>query len=330
MQHQDLVSLNDVELRHFRYFLAVAEELHFGRAAERLHMAQPPLSQQIRRLEEWVGYALFARSSRSVRLTPAGEELRKRLLQSFMKLENDVRSVREVGRGERGALDVGFIESSILTSLPDLLSRYRVQFPGVRLRLHELYTSSLTEALLDGRIDVGFLRDAGSAPGLSIERVLSEPFVAIVPASHHLAGCTSIPVSLLREEPFVLFSQSVGQNAWHKTMALCEEQGFRPDVVQEAPQWLTILRLVGAGIGVTIAPLCVSQIATDNAVAIPLTGTQSRSHIELAFRLESTCAVAAGFVQLAGNVFPQQKLKAAGDVLTRGGSRMCIAGDARS
>ncbi len=329
MQNQDLVSLNDVELRHFRYFLAVAEELHFGRAAEKLHMAQPPLSQQIRRLEEWVGYALFARSSRSVRLTPAGEELRKRLLQSFMKLENDVRSVREVGRGERGALDVGFIESSILTSLPDLLSLYRRQFPGVRLRLHEFYTSSLMEALLDGRIDVGFLRDAGPAPGLSIERVLSEPFVAVVPASHHLAQHTSIPVSSLREEPFVLFSQTVGQNAWHKTMALCEEQGFRPDVVQEAPQWLTILRLVGAGIGVTIAPLCVGQIATADAVAIPLRGTESRSHIELAFRLDSRCAIVAGFVQLAGKVFPRQKREPAADMLMQEGSRVCVASNAR-
>jgi DNA-binding transcriptional LysR family regulator len=303
MPDQDVVSLGDVELRHFRYFIAVAEELHFGRAAEKLHMAQPPLSQQIRRLEEWVGHPLFARNSRSVRLTPAGEELRKRLKMTIAKIENDVRSARQVGRGERGALDVGFVESSILTTLPALLGRYRLEFPGVRLRLQELHTTFLVDALHDGRVDVGFLRDAGRVSGLSTESVHSEPFVAIVPAKHPLARRRSIEVDALRHEPFVLFAQANGLNAWHKTIGICEERGFQPEIVQEAPQWLTILRLVGAGIGVTIAPRCVSQIATPDVVCMQLKGVQARSQIELAVRLVNDCAIIEGFLALARTAF---------------------------
>jgi len=303
MRDSDAVDLGEVELRHLRYFLAVAEELHFGHAADRLHMAQPPLSQQIRQLEAWVGYALFTRTSRSVRLTSAGTELQKRLLQTFAKLENDVRATRLVARGQSGAIDVGFIESSILTSLPALLSRYRLQHPDVLLRLHEFYTSSLIEALRDGRADVGFVRDAGDAAGLTIERVLSEEFVAIVPMTHALARRKSIAIGALKDEPFVLFSQAIGLNAWQKTIGLCEDVGFRPDIVQEAPQWLTILQLVGAGIGVTIAPRCVSQIATKSVVALELKDVKVRSHIELAFRTAEVCPCTAGFLKLARAAF---------------------------
>lgn len=311
MRDPDLVSLNEIELRHLRYFLAVAEELHFGRAAEKLHMAQPPLSQQIRQLEAWIGFPLFARNSRSVQLTPSGRELHKRLQHTFTKLENDIRSVRQVGRGRRGALDVGFIGTSILTSIPQLLSRYRQQFPEVELRLHELYTSTLVQGLQDGSIDIGFLRDGGPVPGLCTIRVLSEPFVALVPSNHPLARRKSIPVPLLKKEPFVFFPQSVGMTAWQRTVGICEEHGFRPDIVQEAPQWITIARLVGAGIGVTIAPRCVCQIATSGVTIVELKGVDVRSYIELAFDQNSTCAVIAGFLRLARAAFPGEAFQIA-------------------
>jgi DNA-binding transcriptional LysR family regulator len=311
MTDPDVVSLNEIELRHLRYFLAVAEELHFGRAAEKLHMAQPPLSQQIRQLEAWVGFPLFARNSRSVQLTPSGKELHKRLQHTLVKLENDIRSVREVGRGRRGALDVGFISTSILTSIPQLLSRYRQRYPEVQLRLHELYTSNLVQGLQDGSIDIGFLRDGGPVPGLCTIRVLSEPFVAMLPAQHPLARRKSIPVSLLKKEPFVFFPQSAGLTAWQRTIAICEEHGFRPDIVQEAPHWITITRLVAAGIGVTIAPRCVCQIATSGVVAVELKGVEARSYIELAFDEKSTCAVIAGFLRLARAAFPGEAFQIA-------------------
>jgi len=311
MTDPDLVSLNEIELRHLRYFLAVAEELHFGRAAEKLHMAQPPLSQQIRQLEAWIGFPLFARNSRSVQLTPSGKELQKRLLQTFAKLQGDIRSVRQVGRGRRGTLDVGFISTSILTSIPQLLSRYRQQFPEVELRLHELYTSNLVQGLEDGTIDIGFLRDGGPVPGLCTIRVLSEPFVVMLPANHPLAKRKSIPVPLLKKEPFVFFPQSAGLTAWQRTVAICEAHGFRPDIVQEAPHWITITRLVAAGIGVTIAPRCVCQIATSGVAAVELKDVDARSYIELAFDQNSTCAVIAGFLRLARTAFPGEAFQIA-------------------
>src|SRR5580658_8264970 len=138
----------DLEIRHLRYFVAVAEELHFGRAALRLHIAQPPLSQQIRRLEELLGHALFLRTSRDVRLTAAGEDLLERTRHTLTKIESDVAAAQRIGRGEAGTLTVGFIGSGMLTALPRLLGRYRRQFPEVDLQLREFHTAGLVNALL--------------------------------------------------------------------------------------------------------------------------------------------------------------------------------------
>src|SRR4051812_39567578 len=158
-----------VELRHLRYFVAVAEELHFGRAAARLHLAQPPLSQQIRKLEDIVGYPLFLRTSRAVKLTSAGEAFLDRARHTLRAVEKDVEEARCVGRGELGYLRVGFIGSSMLTSLPMMLGEYRREYPKVNLQLHEFHTSGVIKALRDGELDVGFLRDSGPAEAIQIE-----------------------------------------------------------------------------------------------------------------------------------------------------------------
>ncbi len=249
-----------IELRHLRYFVAVAEELHFGHAAARLHIAQPPLSQQIRKLEEELGCALFARSSRSVKLTAAGEALLERARRTLQRVNGDLEAVRSVGRGEVGTLTIGFVGSAMLTELPTVLGKYRKAFPRVVLRLRENHTASLIEQLREGSVDVGFLRDTDPAADLLAEPVVSEPFVAVAPGKHRLARRGAIAVKSLQEEPFVFFARQAGNHAWQKTMALCQAQGFLPNVVQEAPQWLTVLRLVGAGLGVTIAPASVVRI----------------------------------------------------------------------
>jgi DNA-binding transcriptional LysR family regulator len=297
------MDINDMELRHLRYFVAVAEELHFGRAAERLHMAQPPLSQQIRRLEEMVGHPLLLRSSRQVRLTAAGEELLKRAQQTLRKVAEDMHSTRRIARGEVGTLTVGFIASSMLTDLPRMLSAYRRRFPEVELRLREFYTSALLRALRDGTADIGFTRDAGTEKDLHTEVLLPEPYIAVVPARHPLAARTSIRVTDLRTELFVLFSPEVGQNAWDKVMQLCEQGGFRPRIMQEAPHWLTIMRLVGAGLGVTIAPACIQKIADQEVRCIRLRGARIYSHLELAYRPETSTALETAFLDMARSAF---------------------------
>ena len=297
------MDITDIELRHLRYFVAVAEELHFGRAAQRLHIAQPPLSQQIRKLEEAVGHPLLLRNSRQVRLTGAGEELLKRAQQTLRKVAEDLHSTRRIGRGEVGTLTVGFIASAMLTVLPRMLSEYRMRFPEVELRLRELYTSSLLRALRDGTADIGFTRDADQEEPLHTEILLPEPYIAVVSAQHPLAGKASIRMDDLRAEPFVLFSPEVGQNAWEKVMRLCQQGGFRPRIAQEAPHWLTIMRLVGTGMGVTIAPKCVEKIADQEVRCIRIRNAKVFSHLELAYRVSSLTELEESFLTLARKTF---------------------------
>lgn len=289
----------DIELRHLRYFVAVAEELHFGRAAQRLHLAQPPLSQQIRKLEEILGYALFTRTSRSVRLTAAGEVFLERARRTLRNVQEDLDEARSIARGEVGFLRVGFIGSSMLTSLPAMLGQYRRQYPKVHLQLSENFTSNLIQSLTKNTLDAAFLRDGDPTDGLSIEPLFSEPFVAVLPSNHPLAKRKAISAAGLRDEPFVFFTPAAGSRAYRKTISLCEEHGFRPRVVQEAPQWLTILRLVGAGLGVSIAPACVAQIATPDIACCPLRGAKVQSDIELAYRATDDRAIVKSFRKIA-------------------------------
>jgi DNA-binding transcriptional LysR family regulator len=293
----------DIELRHLRYFIAVAEELHFGRAAQRLHLAQPPLSQQIRKLEEILGHALFVRTSRSVKLTSAGVVFLERARRTLRNVQEDLAEARSIGRGEVGSLRVGFIGSSMLTPLPAMLGQYRKQYPDVQLQLHESYTSMVMQSLIKGTLDAGFLRDGDPSAELHIQPLFSEPFVAVLPARHPLAKHKSISASGLRYEPFVFFSPSAGNRAYEKPISLCEEHGFHPRVVQEAPQWLTILRLVGAGLGVSIAPACVAQIVTSDVVCRPLRGANVRSDIELAYRIGDDRAIVKAFSRIAADCF---------------------------
>jgi len=289
----------DIELRHLRYFTAVAEELHFGRAAQRLHLAQPPLSQQIRKLEEIVGYPLFTRTSRSVKLTGAGEVFLERARRTLRNVQEDIEEARSMARGEAGFLRVGFIGSAMLTSLPAMLGKYRRAYPSVQLQLHEAHTSDVIRALVRGQWDIGVLRDGGPQEGLRVTTLFSEPFVAIVPSTHPLAARRNISAASLRNEPFVFFTPRAGTRAYEKPMSLCEKHGFRPRVVQEAPQWLTLVRLVGAGLGVTIAPACVRQIAIPGVVCLSLRGADVSSDVELAYRSEDDRPIVKAFTNIA-------------------------------
>ena len=293
----------DIELRHLRYFVAVAEELHFGRAAERLHLAQPPLSQQIRKLEEILGHPLFVRTSRAVKLTAAGEVFLERARRTLQNVQEDMDEARSIGRGDEGMLRVGFIGSSMLTPLPEMLGRYRRLYPKVQLLLSEAHTSNIAASLIRGTLDAAFLRDGGDIEGLHCDPVFSEPYVAVLPSTHRLADRRTISAGDLRDEPFVFFTPAAGTLAYEKTARLCEEHGFRPRVVQEAPQWLTILRLVGAGLGVSIAPACVRQVAGANIVCPNLRNARETSNIELAYRVGEDRAVVRAFATVARESF---------------------------
>jgi DNA-binding transcriptional LysR family regulator len=294
----------DIELRHLRYFVAVAEELHFGRAAERLHLAQPPLSQQIRKLEELLGHPLFLRTSRSVRLTDAGEAFLQRARRTLRNVQRDLDETRSIGRGDVGSLHIGFIGSAVLSTLPAIFRTYREAYPRVRLHLHESFTSLVMEGLENGTLDAGILRDGDPVEGINVTTILSEPFVAVLPASHACAKQKSISPVALRGEPFIYYPRSAGARAYEKPLTLCEEHGFRPQVVQEASHWLTILQLIGAGLGVSIAPACVRRIATADVVCLPLRGARTVSNIELAWPAGDGRPIVERFRHIAENTKP--------------------------
>ena len=293
----------ELELRYLRYFIAVAEELHFSRAAKRLHMAQPPLSQQIRKLEQYVGHPLFTRNSRTVALTQAGEALLERCRYLLRRLEEDLETVRRVGRGEIGTLTVGFIGSAMLTVLPTLIGNYRKLFTKVDLRLRELTTSSLVDAIRQGIVDLGFLRDAGPTEGLMVEKVLEERFVVALAKRHPLASQQKISLIELKGEPLILFARELGPLAWDKTIALCETSGIRPTIVQDAPEWLTVLRLVSSGLGFSIAPACVATIQTPGVVCRELTKCPISTDIELARRSDHLNPIMEAFLAEARKMF---------------------------
>lgn len=287
-----------IELRHFRYFLAVADTLHFSRAAERLRMAQPPLSQQIRRLEQMLGHALFNRTTRGVTLTPAGQLLVERARGTIEKVQDDLSQVRRLGRGEEGALTVGFSGSVMFTCLPAGIERFSRRYPKVELRLRELSTSAQISALLDGTIDLAFLRDGEAGEGIATSTLLKERYVAVLPAAHRLARKRTLRVKDLQNEPFILFARRMGPLAFDRTIACCEKAGFRPNIVQDAPQWPTLVSLVAAGLGVSLAPACVANVRIPAAVYREVR-TACRTTIDLGVHERQASAVARNFMEIA-------------------------------
>ncbi len=288
----------EIELRHLRYFLAVADALHFTKAAARLGIAQPPLSQQIKRLEQLVGHPLFDRTTRGVKLTRAGHLLAERARSTLAKVQDDLDQVRRLGRGEEGTLTVGFPGSIMFTNLPDAIQAFRKQFPQVELRLRELTTSGQIAGLLDGTLDLAFLRDGDPTDGISIRTLLKERYVAILPEGHALAQEASVDLALLANEPFILFSRRNGPLAYDRTIACCERHGFRPNIVQEAPQWPTVIRLIAAGVGVSLTPACLATITVPGAVARPITGECTTS-VDLGVRQGKESPMTQNFTVLA-------------------------------
>ncbi len=288
----------EIELRHLRYFLTVAETLHFSKAAELLGMAQPPLSQQIKRLEQLLGHRLFDRSTRGVKLTLAGQLLAERARSTIEKVQDDLTQVRRLGRGEEGTLTVGFAGSLMFTDLPSAIQSYRRRFPKVELRLREMNTSAQISALLTGTIDLAFLRDGDATEGVQISTLFEERYVAVLPVTHALSRKRLLRVGDLRKEPFILFARRMGPLAFDRTIACCERNGFRPNIVQDAPQWPTLVRLVAAGLGVSLAPACVATVAIPGAVYREVRAA-CRTTVDLAVKTGSASRLADNFIEIA-------------------------------
>ncbi len=290
----------ELDLRQLRAFVVVAEELHFGRAALKLGIAQPPLSQQIRRLETKIGCALFERGTRHVELTEAGRLLVTRANDILRAIGDTARDVRMTGEGKLGRLVVGFPATASLTILPKVVEAYRRDHPGVELRLVEVPTSEQRQGLHEGTIDVGFLRDPRPDDIIEATTVLRERFVAVLPASHPLAG-TDAPLDLAKiaAEPFVMFPRSIGPEFFDRIGAECLAAGFTPHIAQSAREWQTIVGLVSAGVGVSIAPESVAQIRIPGAAFRPIARKDAGTDIAVCWRRADRRAALRSFVRIA-------------------------------
>lgn len=244
-----------IETRLLRQFIAVAEELHFHKAAERLHMAQPPLSQAISRLEEKLGFSLFLRNTRGVRLTPAGTAFRDTAYRVLAELEQGIEYARNVSAGVSGKLTITAISIAYYDWLLTSLRRYRETYPNVQLTLREMPSATQAKALLAGEADIGFMRRLPLPVGtLESRLLLDEQIVMALPAGHVKAQQGDVDLREFANEDFVFTPQALGGGYHAQLVALCESAGFYPRVVQEAAQIHTLLGLVACGFGVALVP----------------------------------------------------------------------------
>jgi DNA-binding transcriptional LysR family regulator len=257
-----------VDLRHLRYFVALGEELHFGRAAERLGISQPPLSQQVARLETGLGVSLLRRTSRSVELTAAGRAFLAEARRTLWHAENAVRVAQQIDRGEVGELRVGFVPACGV--IPRGVRRFVSRFPGVRLTLRHMTTTDQVEALGRGDLDVGFVYLPLDAMGLVVEEVQRVALVAAVPERHPLSHLASVPLSALVGEPYISVPRATAPGAFEAVMTQCRKAGFTPQSAHETDSLLARLRLVGAGFGVALVPSYAVRLPRPGVVLRPL------------------------------------------------------------
>ncbi|MEU8144456.1 LysR family transcriptional regulator [Nonomuraea sp. NPDC048901] len=288
-------------------FAVLAEELHFGRAAVRLGVAQPPLSQQIRRLEERVGHPLFERRASGVVLTSAGHELLPAARRALGEIADGLEAARRVGGGEAGRIRVGFAASLALTILPGMLRAYRDRYPGVEMEIREMTTAPQVAALLERSIDVGLLREPPDDPGLAAEVVLSEEFVVVLPVGHVLADRRVVPVAALAEEPFVLLNRDAGPTVHDRIVGLCRSVGFEPRIGQYAVEWATVSALVEAGLGVSLAPASVRRIRLKGVAYRRIEPDSARTTVAMCWRPDDANPLVARFLDVGRKSLPDPR-----------------------
>lgn len=290
-----------MELRHLRYFVSVAEALHFGRAAEKLFIAQPALSQQIQQMERELGVQLLARSSRRVALTAAGAVFLTEARAILARVASAMEAARRADQGELGRLGVGFVASATYAVLPDVLRRFRELYPDVELLLYELTAAEQAVALRDGTINVGFARPFLEDSALVVEPVARESFVAALPEGHPLTEGDDVSLGDLATEPFILFPSSPKPSYADTVYALCEGAGFTPQVAQEVREMQTAISLIGAGIGISLVPASVQNLRRRGVVYRPLREPTPPTELILAYRRDDSSPVLQVFLQTVRN-----------------------------
>jgi len=288
-----------MELRHLRYFVAVAEELHFGRAARRVHMAQPPLSQQIRVFEGELGVKLFHRTSRRVELTGEGRTLLSHARLVLAQADRAIQAVQAAARGDTGRLAVGFVTSAMYAQVPAILREFHHRHPRAELGCFEMRLVRQVEALRQREIDVGFVRVPVREPGIASVLLSKEPLVLVLPAEHPRASVRRARLSDFGAETFITVSRA-GAPAFHDVlMEACRQAGFVPRVEHEVGEVQTVLALVAAGLGVALVPASLRHMARPGAVYIDLGPRTGEVPLELIWRKESPQPLVDAFIAAA-------------------------------
>jgi DNA-binding transcriptional LysR family regulator len=290
-----------MELRHLRYFIAVAEELHFTRAAERLHIGQPPLSHAIQVLEANIGARLLERTKRWVRLTEAGKLFLADARRILAMAEQAAETARRAERGEAGELRIGFTYSTPLTPLfAEVINRYRQEFPLVTLTLHELATLRQLDAIGQRTLDLGFIRppEVSVPAGIKLTRLREDPLMAVLPTGHPLSAKAAVAIKELEEMPFVMYPPDAGTGIYPQIFRLCRAAGFIPRIGQTAGEASTIIGLVAAGSGVSLLPASFERIRMDGVCYRPILDREATTTLLLAQRGGEHAPLIDAFVAL--------------------------------
>lgn len=291
-----------MELRHLRYFVAVAEELHFGRAARRLHLAQPPLSQQIRSLEEKLGVVLFHRTSRRVDLTAEGRLFLDHARLVLGQATRAVELVRAVGRGEGGRLTIGFVASALYAIVPDILRDFTRTYPQVEIRCFEMKPNRQSQALRQREIDVGFVRTFVNEHDLVSKLLVKESLVLALPVEHVRAGDSHVRIADLTQESFIFITRECAPTYYDTLMTICREAGFTPRIAQDAGEWQTVLALVAAGLGVAFVPASLRNWQRPGVAYLDLRPRTGDVPLNLVWRNEEPQPLVDAFVATAVSV----------------------------
>ena len=291
-----------MELRHLRYFVAVAEELHFARAARRLRMAQPPLSRQIKQLELELNVRLFERADRKVQLTEAGALFLPQARETLVQAERATLVAKRAARGELGLLNIATPSSMPFTGiLPQMLRAYRASFPQVQLLLQEMGIARLIVGLVNGEIDIGFIRLPVThfPQGIAAHKILKEKIYVALSEHHALAHRDSIQLGDLAREPFIMYPADLGGGLYDITMTLCRKAGFAPRIEQEAKTVPMAVSLAAAGLGLALVPGCVRQAHIPGAVYLELKDPDASTEIAIAYRRNDRSPTVKSFVRIS-------------------------------